>query len=64
MIGGYAAAQLALMDTEGLARFEAFLQLEETELQAWLLAPDAPDGVPFADVVAAVRAHHGLSTAR
>lgn len=63
LIGSYASAQLAAMDETELARFEAFLLLEETDLQAWLLAPVAPEGVPFADVVEAVRAHHGMGAA-
>lgn len=60
LIGTYAGARLTGMDAEELARFEAFLSEHETRLQALLLAPDAARDVPFAELVNAVRAFHGM----
>lgn len=61
VIGGYAGAMLAAMPLAEFERFEAFLRLEETDLQAWLLGPDPVKDVAFADVINAVRAFHGLT---
>ncbi len=63
IIGGYAAARLEAMSAEELAVFEAFLVMEETDLQDWLLAPEPVSGVPFAQIINAVRAFHGLKVA-
>ncbi len=63
LLGTYAGNRLAEMDTAELARFEQFLLLQEAELQAWLLSPKAADDVPFADIINAVRAFHGMSAA-
>jgi succinate dehydrogenase flavin-adding protein (antitoxin of CptAB toxin-antitoxin module) len=51
------------MDAAELTRFEQFLSEQETELQALLLAPEAAQNVPFADLVNAVRAFHGMPSA-
>lgn len=63
LIGTYAAERLSGMDAAELARFEVFLSEQETELQALLLAPQAAHDVPFADIVNAVRAFHGMPSA-
>ena len=63
LIGGYATARLSEMPDAELARFESFLLLTETELQAQLLAPEPAGDVPFADIVNAVRRFHGLTPA-
>ncbi|MGE5267988.1 MAG: succinate dehydrogenase assembly factor 2 [Deltaproteobacteria bacterium] len=63
LIGSYAAARLDDMDAAELTRFEEFLTRQETELQALLLAPCAALDVPFADIVNAVRAFHGMPSA-
>jgi antitoxin CptB len=63
LIGSYASAELGRMDEAQLARFEDFLTREETELQALLLAPSAALDVPYADIVNAVRAFHGMPSA-
>jgi antitoxin CptB len=63
LIGTYAAERLAGMDAAELTRFEQFLSEQETELQALLLAPEAAQNVPFADLVNAVRAFHGMPSA-
>lgn len=60
LIGGYANAHLATMSEDGLARFEVFLASEEPELQSWLLAPEPARAVAHADIINAIRAHHGL----
>lgn len=64
LIGSYARTHLDGMDAAQLSRFEEFLTRQETELQALLLAPGAAEGVPFADIVNAVRAFHGMPSAR
>jgi len=63
LIGTFAAAHLPAMDAAELTRFEEFLTLPETELQARLLAPEMAGEAPFADVVAAIRSFHGLTSA-
>jgi antitoxin CptB len=63
LIGSYAAARLDNMDAAELTRFEEFLTRQETELQALLLAPGAAGDVPYADIVNAVRAFHGMPSA-
>jgi len=63
LIGTFAAARLPAMDAAELTRFEAFLTLPETELQARLLAPQTAGDGPFADVVIAIRSFHGLTSA-
>lgn len=63
IIGGYAAARLASMDTDELERFEAFLLLQDPELHSWFLGGVEPrDG--FAGLAEAVRAFHGLERER
>ena len=63
LLGTYAGDRLAGMEAAELTRFEDFLSQQEAELQALLLSPDAAHDVPFADIVNAVRAFHGMSTA-
>jgi len=63
LIGTYASARLSDMDAAELTHFEQFLTQQETELQALLLAPSAAHDVPFADIVNAVRAFHGMPSA-
>lgn len=60
IVGRYAEAHLEHMDMEGLARFEAFLAVADPELQRWLLSADATGEGEFRDLVADVRAFHGL----
>ncbi len=63
LIGTYAAEHLNGMDAAELTRFEAFLSEQEKELQALLLSPEAAHDIPFADIVNAVRAFHGMPSA-
>lgn len=61
LVGRFAEARLYGMSAAELARFEDFLAASEPELQAWLLGPDAGQAeMEFADVVAEIRAFHGL----
>ena len=60
LLGKYAEAKLAGMDAADLTRFERFLVLPDPELNAWLLDPASITGLEFAELVADVRAFHGL----
>lgn len=60
LVGGYAAAHLGTMSEDELGTFEAFLAMTEPELQSWLLAPAPVASVPFAPLINAIRAFHGL----
>lgn len=61
LVGRYADAHLHEMDEDALSRFEAFLAVNDPELQSWLLAPEASRSGEFVDLVADVRRFHGLS---
>ena len=61
LIGRYAEAHLAQMDDRALAHFEAFLAVEEPDLQRWLLAPQADSSPEFAGLVSGLRHFHGLA---
>lgn len=62
LVGRYAEARLAEMTGDALGRFERFLVSTEPEIQAWLLGPlSAADAGEFADLVADIRAFHGLT---
>lgn len=59
LLGRFAEHALPQMDAAALTRFEAFLQLQDPELQRWILNGEAcPDGAR--SHVDAVRAFHGL----
>lgn len=62
LVGRYAEARLSDMTPDELARFEEFLAATEPELQAWLLGPAGGAATTqFADMVAEIRAFHGLA---
>ena len=61
VIGRYAEATLGAMDAAGLDLFEEFLALPDPMLQGWLLNGDGTAPPAFQDLVAGVRAHHGLA---
>jgi antitoxin CptB len=63
MLGRYCAAVLPTLDDPELARLELFLSLPDPDLQNWLLKPEVIAGLEFADLIAAVRAFHGLEAA-
>ncbi len=60
LLGKYAEARLPAMDAAALSHFEMFLVLPDPELNAWLLDPEKISGLEFAELVADVRAFHGL----
>lgn len=60
LIGRYAEAHLPKMDEMALSHFEAFLTVEEPQLQSWLLAPEALQSGEFAGLVTELRRFHGL----
>lgn len=59
LLGRYASDAVPAMDDAALTRFEAFLQLQDPELQRWILNGEAcpAEAKPLVD---AVRAFHGL----
>ncbi len=59
LLGRYASEAVPAMDEAALTRFEAFLQLQDPELQRWILNGEAcpAEAMPL---VEAVRAFHGL----
>ncbi len=61
LIGRYADAHLDKMDDAALSHFEAFMAVNEPQLQTWLLAPEPAITGEFTDLVAAVRRFHGLT---
>ena len=48
------------LDGDELARFEGFLAVADPTLQAWIFANEDCDGSDFADLIADIRAFHGL----
>ena len=60
LLGKYADAHLPGMTDSALSHFERFLVLPDPELNAWLLDPERITGLEFAELVADVRAFHGL----
>lgn len=60
VIGRYAEAKLGAMDAAGLSLFEEFLALPDPLLQGWLLTGDGTAPPAFEELVAGMRAHHGL----
>lgn len=61
LIGTYATARLQSMAGSELDLFEGFLDVADTDLQSWLIAPRRVADDKFADLVADVRAFHGLT---
>jgi antitoxin CptB len=59
LLGRFASDAIPVMDDAALSRFEAFLQLQDPELQRWILNGEAcpAEAKPLVD---AVRAFHGL----
>jgi succinate dehydrogenase flavin-adding protein (antitoxin of CptAB toxin-antitoxin module) len=60
VLGRYAEAELGAMPAEALSLFERLLALPDPDLRDMLLPPHSPAPAEFADLVAAVRAFHGL----
>ena len=60
LLGKYADAKLGDMGATAISLFEQFLVLPDPDLNAWLLDPARVTDVKFAELVADVRAFHGL----
>ncbi|MFN3625329.1 MAG: succinate dehydrogenase assembly factor 2 [Hyphomicrobium sp.] len=62
ILGRYADARLAVMSADELATFERFLALPDPVLTHWFAQGEAAgDTGEFSFLVAALRAHHGLT---
>ena len=62
LLGRYAEDRLAGMSEQDLARFEAFLTLPDPELNTLIMNGAPGDETGFADLLADVRAFHGIGT--
>lgn len=60
MLGAFARASLAAMDTAALARFERLLALPDPDLNAWILAPELVEGTELGELIGALRRFHKL----
>ena len=60
ILGRFAEAALAAMPLPSLDLFERMLSLPDPDLQDMILHPEFSMGGEFAELVAAVRAFHGL----
>lgn len=64
VLGRFADARLAAMSGEELAAFERLLALPDPLLTQWFSHPATPDDLgEFAQLIAALRHHHGLTAA-
>ncbi len=64
VLGRYAQAHLEQMSGDDLSAFERFLALPDPVLTNWFTGGDATaEAGEFAALVAALRAHHGLTPA-
>ena len=63
LLGRYAEAELEAMPADALSLFERLLALPDPDLCDMILPPHTPAPAEFADLVAAVRAFHGLGDA-
>lgn len=61
LVGRFAEARLPAMTVAEIEHFEKFLAVTTPEIQGWLLAPSLPVAPEFADMVAEIRAFHGLA---
>jgi antitoxin CptB len=59
-LGRFAEAKLASMSAVALERFERLLALPDPELQAMIWCPEAYPGGELAELIALLRAFHGL----
>jgi antitoxin CptB len=60
ILGRYAEAALSAMPLASLGLFERLLSLPDPDLQDMILHPELSPGGEYAELVAAVRAFHGL----
>jgi antitoxin CptB len=61
ILGRYAEAHLADMTPAELADFERFLATPDPVLTEWFSQGSRPDEPAFDDLIAALRAYHGLA---
>ena len=64
ILGRFAQAALQGMSADGLGVFERLLALPDPDLQDMILHPELRPAGEFAELVAAVRAFHGLEGER
>jgi antitoxin CptB len=62
ILGRFAEAALAAMSLPSLDLFERMLSLPDPDLQDMILHPELSPGGEYAELVAAVRAFHGLES--
>jgi antitoxin CptB len=62
ILGRFAQAALGEMSVAGLGLFERLLALPDPDVQDMILHPELMPAGEFADLVAAVRAFHGLES--
>ena len=60
MVGRYASAKLAAMTADELTIFEAFLEVGDPEINAWLMAEAECGEAMFLALIADMRAFHTL----
>ena len=60
ILGRFAQGALPAMPVERLGLFERMLSLPDPDLQDMILHPELSPGGEYAELVAAVRAFHGL----
>lgn len=61
MVGRYAAARLDAMSEMELQTFEAFLEIGDPQINAWLLAQAPCEEPMFNALIADMRAFHALA---
>ncbi len=61
LVGRFADAHLDDWGETALAEFEQFLELPDPELQKWILEPGTGVGDTFVELIASIRAFHGLA---
>lgn len=61
MLGRFAAAELAGMDSDQLATFEQFIATADPEIHAWLMAPDTCDRAAYATLIDQIRRYNNLT---
>jgi antitoxin CptB len=63
ILGRYAEVHLAGMKGEELERFERLIAMPDPVLTDWFSQGSQPEEPAFAALIAAMRAHHGLTDA-